>query len=83
MKCIEALARVDIICVDKTGTITEPEMAMNEVIPLKNNADIGQKIKDLVFNMQTENITLAAIKKYYGGTAEKSRGGDQRVFIGS
>lgn len=72
MKCIEALARVDIICVDKTGTITEPEMAMNEVIPLKNNADIGQKIKDLVFNMQTENITLAAIKKYYGGTAKRA-----------
>ena len=26
MKCIETLARVDVLCVDKTGTITEPEM---------------------------------------------------------
>ena len=26
MKCIETLARVDVLCVDKTGTITEPDM---------------------------------------------------------
>lgn len=69
MKCIEALARVNIICVDKTGTITEPEMAFNSVIPLVGSDDTEQKIKNLVFNMKTENITLSALKKHYGGTA--------------
>jgi len=33
MKCIETLSRVDILCVDKTGTITEPEMKVYKVIP--------------------------------------------------
>ena len=29
MKCIETLARVDVLCVDKTGTITENEMMVD------------------------------------------------------
>lgn len=69
MKCIEALARVDIICVDKTGTITEPDMSIGAVIPLGGASDIDKKIKDLIYNMKTDNITLSAIKKYYGGSA--------------
>ena len=35
MKCIETLARVDVICVDKTGTVTEPEMHVKHVVPLE------------------------------------------------
>ena len=34
MHCIETLARVDVLCLDKTGTITQPEMAVEKVIPL-------------------------------------------------
>ena len=34
MDCIETLARVDILCVDKTGTITENKMVVEDVIPL-------------------------------------------------
>ena len=36
MNCIESLARVDVLCVDKTGTITEPFMEVQEVILLDN-----------------------------------------------
>ena len=32
MKCIETLARVDVLCVDKTGTITVPEMEVDQFI---------------------------------------------------
>ncbi|MCI8553680.1 MAG: cation-translocating P-type ATPase [Clostridiales bacterium] len=35
LSCIETLARVDVLCVDKTGTITENEMRVEQVIPLK------------------------------------------------
>ena len=35
MKCIEALARVDVLCVDKTGTITENEMQVSSLVPLE------------------------------------------------
>ena len=38
MKCIEALARVDVICLDKTGTITEPEMKLAAIIPVSEIA---------------------------------------------
>lgn len=31
MKSIETLARVDVLCVDKTGTITEPSMCVKEI----------------------------------------------------
>ena len=33
MKSIEALARVDVLCVDKTGTITEPGMQVEKILP--------------------------------------------------
>ena len=36
MNCIETLARVDVLCVDKTGTITEPTMEVDNVIPLND-----------------------------------------------
>ena len=32
MKCIETLARVDVLCVDKTGTITENTMKVQKLI---------------------------------------------------
>lgn len=34
MNCIETLARVDVLCVDKTGTITEPYMELDQILPL-------------------------------------------------
>ena len=34
MKCIETLARVNVLCVDKTGTITENTMEVNGEIPM-------------------------------------------------
>ena len=37
MNCIETLARVDVLCVDKTGTITEPHMEVENVIPLNDD----------------------------------------------
>ena len=38
MNCIEALARVDTLCVDKTGTITQPGMELKKVVPLTDIA---------------------------------------------
>ena len=38
MNCIESLARVDVLCVDKTGTITEPNMSVTDIIPLQDTA---------------------------------------------
>ena len=51
--CIETLARVDILCLDKTGTITEGKMEVKDIIPInenvekieENNCKVGLSIK--------------------------------------
>lgn len=73
MKCIESLARVDIICVDKTGTITEPDMTVKAILPQGNDLSIGNKIRDFVFGMDTDNITQTAIKNYFGDAETENR----------
>lgn len=42
MKCIETLARVDVLCVDKTGTITENTMTVSRLIPIEPFLDIKE-----------------------------------------
>ena len=42
MNCIETLARVDTLCVDKTGTITESTMQADDPLPLAENTPITE-----------------------------------------
>ena len=67
MKCIETLARVDVLYVDKTGTITEPGMSVDSVIPLRElSADeCSRKIQAYVRNMTSDNETMKALKSYW------------------
>jgi cation-transporting ATPase E len=46
MKCIETLARVNVLCVDKTGTITEPGMQVDRLIPLAESAQASEPVQD-------------------------------------
>lgn len=72
MKCIETLARVDVLCLDKTGTITESEMNVGDVItvdPDINPENTEKLITEFVFNMANDNATMAALKKYFEDTA--------------
>lgn len=68
MKCIETLARVDVICVDKTGTITQPQMEVGEIIPLPNApcADPVERLGLFVRSMTGDNETMKALKTYFG-----------------
>lgn len=70
MKCIETLARVNVLCVDKTGTITENEMKVQDVVVTKNfkeetMGDINLILGDFADAMSSDNITMAAIKKKF------------------
>lgn len=70
MKCIEALARVDVLCVDKTGTITESEMQVSSVIPMEGfdpTQGVGLKaqISTLIAAMPEGNLTMQALKRYF------------------
>lgn len=70
MKCIETLARVDVICVDKTGTITEPDMHVKGIVPLESDSsddyyNIERLVRDFVLNMESDNITMEALKEHF------------------
>lgn len=74
MRCIETLARVDVLCVDKTGTITENEMkvADMEVIDAETDSAVIKKlISDLAHAQSPDNITMAALQEYFRDTTER------------
>ncbi|MCH4167607.1 MAG: cation-translocating P-type ATPase [Streptococcaceae bacterium] len=70
MKSIETLARINILCVDKTGTITENKMSVERLVKSSVHSDddkfpVAQLIGDFANNMPAENATMEAIKAYF------------------
>ncbi|MDT2606220.1 cation-translocating P-type ATPase [Enterococcus hirae] len=71
MKSIETLARVNVLCVDKTGTITENQMSVQKLVIAKNEqaeqqaTRIQELISDYVKAMANDNATMQAIKTYF------------------
>lgn len=68
MKCIETLARVNVLCVDKTGTITENYMAVSEVIPAGNQYSeeiLNGILSDFAAAQAADNETMRAVKNYF------------------
>lgn len=67
--CIETLARVDVLCVDKTGTITETRMEVKGTALLCedrfNAEDIDMLMADYAGNMAADNETMIAVKDYF------------------
>ncbi len=73
MECIETLARVDVLCVDKTGTITESAMVVQDTVPLPPHSE--EEIRGLMVSyvdaMGSDNDTMAALKRYYDGQPQQ------------
>lgn len=72
MKCIETLARVNVLCVDKTGTITEPGMSVHAVLRMQDT--FGERSTEewlaaFVRAQAADNITMEALQEYYRETA--------------
>lgn len=70
MKCIETLARVNVLCVDKTGTITENTMEVQDVIPTKKYEEgklrpLSELLGDFTAAQSSDNITMEAMKRYF------------------
>lgn len=65
---LETLARVDTLCLDKTGTITEGKMEVIDVIPLDNHMinEIDETLEIISTNLDDKNPTFNAINDKYG-----------------
>lgn len=76
MRSIETLARVDVLCVDKTGTITSNEMSVTEVALPGAFPDTASEVRDTsetkalltryIHTVDDGNITMTALKEYFG-----------------
>ena len=68
MKSIESLARVDVLCVDKTGTITEPRMSVEQVFVSTSSEMNEQKFMGVLSNYisanSDDNDTMKAIREF-------------------
>lgn len=66
--CIETLARVDVLCLDKTGTITEGTMQVDEFIPFEGHSEdeMRESLGALTSCLEDDNPTFNAIKDILG-----------------
>ena len=71
---IETLARVDVLCLDKTGTITEGTMLLEKLLPLENHTESEMKnmLSALNKNLKDNSSTFEAIKNYAGENSNLS-----------
>ena len=74
MNCIETLARVDVLCVDKTGTITESKMEAGELILLDEAHYPRDKVKEalraIYGDVEPDNDTARALIQRFGGDTD-------------
>ncbi len=63
---IENLARVDVICLDKTGTITEGTMEVKNIIPYKNTKvdEIKEILSNYINALEDPSPTFKSIENY-------------------
>jgi cation-transporting ATPase E len=69
LPAIEVLARVDVLCLDKTGTLTEPGMQLDQVIELMPGVPARKVLASLVGAEERPNATMQAIAS---GLADRS-----------
>ncbi|MFW2502389.1 HAD-IC family P-type ATPase [Clostridium diolis] len=67
LSATEVLARVDVLCLDKTGTLTQGELRLSEVknISSKSSEDIDNVLAALINNLPSNNPTQKAILEKY------------------
>ena len=74
MNCIETLARVDVLCVDKTGTITEARMEAGTPVLLHEAAwppeQVAEVLRAFYAGTEPENDTARAMVSRFGGASD-------------
>lgn len=71
MSCIENLARVDVLCLDKTGTLTLGELEVLELRPVNcSSQELANQLGQFVDASSSDNATAAALKQRFSGRAD-------------
>ncbi len=64
--CIETLARVDTLCLDKTGTLTEGMMEVKDFLPVnRTRKEMSNLLANIAKASEDENATIEAIRNYF------------------
>jgi cation-transporting P-type ATPase E len=63
LPAIEVLARVDVLCLDKTGTLTEPRMELDQLVELQPGVPVRRALAGLVHAEDRPNATIQAIAR--------------------
>ena len=79
--CIEALARVDVLCLDKTGTLTQGRMELQEVRPCGgvSASQVEQALRALCAASQDDDPTFAALRARYGRAAADGKWAAEQI----
>lgn len=72
---IETLARVDTICLDKTGTLTSGKMNVKDLVEYKKHTkeELNRYLREYVLASDDNNQTMSALKNYYIGDKIESK----------
>ncbi|MEB8398861.1 HAD-IC family P-type ATPase [Enterococcus casseliflavus] len=64
LNCIDALARVDVLCLDKTGTITEGKMTVEKTISFHSETPLAEITGNLMAQLPDQNPTAMALRTF-------------------
>ena len=81
LPAIEGLARVDVVCADKTGTLTENGMRVSDLMPLTAE-DVGNVLAQLAADDPRPNASMAADRRGLQDAAGLDRDGERPVQVG-
>ncbi|MEO8458397.1 MAG: HAD-IC family P-type ATPase [Chloroflexota bacterium] len=74
INAVESIANVNLLCLDKTGTLTTNNLSLDNVEPLEGDTEgVTQTLADFAANVKTENRTIEAIRKAHPGTSRTVR----------
>ena len=76
LNAVESLASVDVVCMDKTGTLTEPRLEVLRIVPARGVAEAGleSRVPDYAASAPIRNATVEALAERFPAQAPAEPG---------